>query len=194
MIVSSPSSNPNARVGKLSVTRLIHSIWMAVIGTGNQIMKLKITLIISSKFTASINLMNFLILSYTVLPCLIVWTIVAKLSSSNTISDASLVTSVPVIPIAKPMSAALSAAASLTPSQVMTTWCPSFFRPSQIITFCAGVTLAKIFVVFRSSNLFSAASNIAHSIASPVSPISWAMAFAVSKWSQVIIITLIPAW
>lgn len=121
MIDSSPWSNPNASVGKLSVTKLIHSIWIAVIGTGNQTRKLNTTLVIASKFTARRNLINFLILSYTTLPCLMVFTMVAKLSSNNTISDASLVTSVPVMPMAKPMSAALSAAASLTPSQVMTT-------------------------------------------------------------------------
>ena len=41
---------------------------------------------------------------------------VAKLSSRSTMSDASLDTSVPVIPMATPMSAFLSAGASLTPS------------------------------------------------------------------------------
>ena len=50
-------------------------------------------------------------------------TIVAKLSSVSVMSDAPFATSVPVMPIAQPMSAALSAGASLTPSPVMeTTW------------------------------------------------------------------------
>src|SRR3989337_724640 len=43
-------------------------------------------------------------------------TMVAKLSSARTMSAASLLTSVPVMPMATPMSASLSAGASLTPS------------------------------------------------------------------------------
>ena len=48
-------------------------------------------------------------------------TMVAKLSSARIMSAASLVTSVPVMPIATPMSADFSAGASLTPSPVMAT-------------------------------------------------------------------------
>ena len=48
-------------------------------------------------------------------------TIVAKLSSARIMSAASLATSVPVMPIATPMSAALSAGASFTPSPVIAT-------------------------------------------------------------------------
>ena len=51
-------------------------------------------------------------------------TIVAKLSSASTMSAASLETSVPVIPMATPMSAAFSAGASLTPSPVIATVMP----------------------------------------------------------------------
>ena len=51
-------------------------------------------------------------------------TIVAKLSSARTISAACLATSVPVMPIATPMSAAFSAGASLTPSPVIATTAP----------------------------------------------------------------------
>ena len=49
---------------------------------------------------------------------------VAKLSSVRIISAASLVTSVPVMPIATPMSAGVSAGASLTPSPVIATTLP----------------------------------------------------------------------
>ena len=45
----------------------------------------------------------------------------AKLSSANTISDASLAASVPFMPIATPTSARFRAGASLTPSPVMAT-------------------------------------------------------------------------
>jgi hypothetical protein len=48
-------------------------------------------------------------------------TIVAKLSSVRIIAAASFETSVPVIPIAMPMSARLSAGASFTPSPVIAT-------------------------------------------------------------------------
>jgi len=67
---------------------------------------------------------------------------VAKLSSAMTISEASLVTSVPVFPIATPMSAAFSAGASFTPSPVMATIWPFFFRASTRRTLCSAVTLA----------------------------------------------------
>ena len=51
-------------------------------------------------------------------------TMVAKLSSARTIVAASLVTWVPVIPMATPMSAARRAGASLTPSPVIETVWP----------------------------------------------------------------------
>lgn len=44
-----------------------------------------------------------------------------KLSSVSTMSEAFLATSVPVIPIAKPISALLSAGASFVPSPVTAT-------------------------------------------------------------------------
>ena len=49
---------------------------------------------------------------------------VAKLSSVRIITAASFETSVPVMPIATPMSAFLSAGASFTPSPVMATMWP----------------------------------------------------------------------
>ena len=69
-------------------------------------------------------------------------TMVAKLSSTRIMSDASLATSVPVIPIATPMSAALRAGASLTPSPVMATTCPSALSASTIRSLCSGATRA----------------------------------------------------
>ena len=47
--------------------------------------------------------------------------IVAKLSSARIIAEASFDTSVPVIPIATPISAFFNAGASFTPSPVMAT-------------------------------------------------------------------------
>lgn len=55
-----------------------------------------------------------------------------KLSSNKIIPEAYLATYVPVIPIAKPISAFFRAGASLVPSPVIaTTWC-SFFSPVAI--------------------------------------------------------------
>ena len=58
-------------------------------------------------------------------------TIVAKLSSASTMSAASLETSVPVMPIATPMSAVFRAGASLTPSPVIATVIPRAAAPSR---------------------------------------------------------------
>ena len=67
---------------------------------------------------------NFLMLSKMRRPSRTASTMVAKLSSASTMVAASLVTCVPVMPMATPMSAARSAGASLTPSPVMDTVCP----------------------------------------------------------------------
>jgi hypothetical protein len=63
----------------------------------------------------------------------------AKLSSMRTSSAASLATSVPVRPIAMPMSACLSAGASLTPSPVIATISPSPRRTFASRSFLLGV-------------------------------------------------------
>ena len=69
-------------------------------------------------------------------------TMVAKLSSARIILAASLATSVPVMPIATPMSAAFSAGASLTPSPVIATTLPSACSASTMRSLCAGATRA----------------------------------------------------
>ena len=64
---------------------------------------------------------------------------VAKLSSERIIRPAFLATSVP-LPMAIPMSAALMAGASLTPSPVMATTSPFVLRVSTSSTLCSGAT------------------------------------------------------
>src|ERR1700760_1086616 len=64
---------------------------------------------------------------------------VAKLSSERTMRPAFLATSVP-LPMAIPMSAALMAGASLTPSPVMATTSPFFLSVSASSTLCSGAT------------------------------------------------------
>src|SRR4030065_63371 len=85
------------------------------------------------------NNINFLRLSYIILPSFIAFTIVPTLSTVKIMSLDSLLTSVPTIPIATPMSAFLSDGASLIPSPVIATICWFFFRASTIITLLDGV-------------------------------------------------------
>jgi hypothetical protein len=67
----------------------------------------------------------------------------AKLSSVRVMSAASLLTSVPVMPMATPMSAFLSAGASFTPSPVIATRCPLSCSADTIRSLWAGETRAK---------------------------------------------------
>ncbi len=67
---------------------------------------------------------------------------VAKLSSASTMSATFLVTSVPVMPMPTPMSAALMEGASLTPSPVMAMMAPRFFQAVTMRTLCSGCTRA----------------------------------------------------
>ncbi|MNN16682.1 hypothetical protein D3C81_1298300 [compost metagenome] len=65
---------------------------------------------------------------------------VEKLSSFRINEEASLDTSVPVIPMAIPISAALIAGASLTPSPVIATTWPLRCRDFTIRSLCSGET------------------------------------------------------
>nr|CAO86540.1 unnamed protein product [Microcystis aeruginosa PCC 7806] len=69
-------------------------------------------------------------------------TMVAKLSSRRIISLASLVTSVPAIPMAMPISACFKAGASFTPSPVIATNLPFFCKARTIVNLCSGETRA----------------------------------------------------
>lgn len=90
-------------------------------------------------------LMNAFILLYIDLPSSIAFTIVAKLSSANTISDANFATSVPDSPIAIPIWAYFKAGASLTPSPVIATISPYSINNFTSSYLWAGSTLAKTF-------------------------------------------------
>ena len=57
-------------------------------------------------------------------------------------SAASLVTSVPVMPMATPMAASFSAGASLTPSPVIATTAPRAFQARTMRSLCSAVTRA----------------------------------------------------
>ncbi len=108
---------------------------------------------------------------------------------------ASLLTSVPVIPIAMPMSAFFRAGASFTPSPVIATMWPFFLRTSTRRTLCSGVTRAMTPTpsISRSASSSLMAPNSAPVIARPSIPRSVAIACAVTAWSPVIIRTWMPA-
>ena len=136
-------------------------------------------------------------LSKRILPSLTASTIVAKLSSVKTISADDLATSVPLLPMAQPISADDKAGASFTPSPVIATMCPCLLSALTIFTLCSGNTLAKTDTLDRAR---INSSSLKSSISSPVRTPPFAMdsssatAIAVLLWSPVIIITLIPAF
>jgi len=111
---------------------------------------------------------------------------------------ASLVTSVPVMPIAIPMSADFSAGASLTPSPVIATTWRSAWRASTIRSLCAGATRANTEVsrtAAANSSSVSPSNSVPVRAVAPVPtiPRSVAMRSAVAGWSPVIITVRIPA-
>ena len=97
---------------------------------------------ISPMFEDSRYMRYFLMLSKMPRPSSTAATIDAKLSSVSVMAAASLVTSVPVMPMATPMSAFLSAGASLTPSPVMATTWPCSCSAVTTRSLCAGETRA----------------------------------------------------
>mmetsp|Transcript_152256 Transcript_152256/g.270152 ORF Transcript_152256/g.270152 Transcript_152256/m.270152 type:complete len:258 (+) Transcript_152256:924-1697(+) len=137
-------------------------------------------------------------------------TMVEKLSSARTMSDASLATSVPVMPIAMPMSACFSAGASLTPSPVIAAISPRDFKILTMICLCRGSVREKTApstsrsIMMRSSTSVRSCS-VLSSNDFPVNdfrfmfsedvriPRLMAIASAVSLLSPVIMMTLMPA-
>ena len=123
---------------------------------------------------------------------------VAKLSSVRIMDEASFDTAVPVIPIAIPISAFFKAGASFTPSPVIATIWPFFCHKSTIRILCSGDTRAYTEIFgsnsdSSSSEILSSSVPIMTKSPSLKMPICFAMAEAVTLWSPVIIIGLIPA-
>ena len=135
-------SSPSAIAGRLSVSRFINRRCTGAKGTGSPASEAYSTASIDPKFPDSKNCMAFLIFWYIFLPFSTALIIVAKLSSVSTMAAASLDTSLPVIPIATPMSACLRAGASFTPSPVMATILPLSCHARTILILCSGDTLA----------------------------------------------------
>mmetsp|Transcript_21684 Transcript_21684/g.43514 ORF Transcript_21684/g.43514 Transcript_21684/m.43514 type:complete len:209 (-) Transcript_21684:116-742(-) len=134
-------------------------------------------------------------------------TIVAKLSSTRIISEASFATSVPEIPMAIPIEACLSAGASLTPSPVMAGTSPQDRRSLTRSCLSRGSVRENtrdpppcMIRCLRFSSLIDPWKNSAPvkerpviSSPSPKIPTSLAIASAVVLLSPVIIMTRIPA-
>ena len=78
--------------------------------------------------------------AYVARPCSTAAMMVAKSSSSSTRSAASRATSVPLSPMATPMSACCRAGPSLTPSPVIATTWPRCWSRRATRSFCSGVT------------------------------------------------------
>ena len=115
---------------------------------------------------------------------------VAKLSSLRIMRPAFLATSVPV-PMAMPMSAALMAGASLTPSPVIATTSPFFLSVSAMRALCSGATrpTTPMSSILLSRSSSGRAAKSAPRMASPGMPSSLATAAPVTTSSPVIMRT-----
>lgn len=132
-----------ANEARVSMIRLTHNIWIGFNGDYLNTAPPTNAITKATKFTVNWNCKNFLIESNMFLPHFIAVTIELKLSSSRMIPEAYLATSVPAIPIANPISAFLSAGASLVPSPVIATTWSNFFNPTAIKYLSSGDDLAK---------------------------------------------------
>ena len=158
---------------------------MASKGAGKRSKNAVNTVIISPILLESRKCTVFLMFSKMPRPCFTASTMVAKLSSVIIISAAPFATSVPEIPMAQPISAALRAGASFTPSPVMATTAPCRWKALTIRTLCSGETRANTAYsqICRSSSSWSIPSSCVPVMAlscSPNIPKSLAMAFAVT--------------
>ena len=153
MTSSGGGSTPIANAGAVSVSRLIHRICVASSGTAtaSPVPSRPMTpasttpknmVNTSPMFDESRKRRNLRMLARMARPSRTAVMMVAKLSSARIMSAASFVTSVPVTPMATPMSADFNAGASFTPSPVMATMLPSAWRASTILSLCSGATRA----------------------------------------------------
>ena len=133
-----PRSTPSARAGGPSVTRLIHRSWSGSRAGFGEMSAVVKTIRTSDMLHDSRNRITLRRFSKTMRPCRTASTMVAKLSSARTMSAASRDTSVPMRPIATPMSARLRAGASFTPSPVIATTCPRALSASTMRSLCSG--------------------------------------------------------
>ena len=121
---------------------------------------------------------------------------VSRLSSSRTTSATSRATSVPLWPIAIPISAALSAGPSLMPSPVIATILPAPCSAWTICSLWAGLTLANTCTLckrpLRASESMSVRLVESRTLywISRARPSSFPIAYAVGLWSPVSMVCL----
>eukprot|EP00968_Pinguiococcus_pyrenoidosus_P016789 scaffold1638_cov258-Pinguiococcus_pyrenoidosus.AAC.13 len=132
----------SARLAKESMIKLTHRSCVAVRGLSLRLTAPTNATIRAVRFTVSWNCKNLRMLSYTLRPHFTAFTIDAKLSSSRTIFAAFFATSVPAMPIAKPMFALDNAGASLEPSPVTATTSPACRKPSTMSSLSSGAERA----------------------------------------------------
>mmetsp|Transcript_3527 Transcript_3527/g.6389 ORF Transcript_3527/g.6389 Transcript_3527/m.6389 type:complete len:254 (-) Transcript_3527:534-1295(-) len=198
-----PSSAGSMAVTNPRVTaqiKLEYRIWMALMGElGNCTSKPSNTERPWELLIGVLTRRTLRKLSHTTRPCFTAYTMVAKLSSAKIISEASRATSVPSLPMATPMLAALRAGASFTPSPVILVIWPSAWRAFTIRILFWGEARANTLrvntharisasLMESSSGPVTASLNFSSTIPS-MSP----MAVAVSLWSPVIMATRTPA-
>ena len=135
-------SRLSASAGKVSLTRLIQRMCMGSRGIPRLLIEVTKSSSTSPRLVDSRKRMVFRMLSYMRRPSATADTMVTKLSSESIMSEASLATSVPVMPMETPMSAFLSAGASFTPSPVIATMSPLFCHADTIFIFCSGAMRA----------------------------------------------------
>mmetsp|Transcript_39123 Transcript_39123/g.44778 ORF Transcript_39123/g.44778 Transcript_39123/m.44778 type:complete len:210 (-) Transcript_39123:1258-1887(-) len=139
----------NANDAKESIIILTHSNWIGFNGDSLKMHEPMNAEINATTLTVSWNWRNFLMFAYIFLPHMHAFTIDEKLSSSRIMSAACFATSVPVIPIANPTSAFLSAGASFVPSPVTATVSPICLIPVTRRYLSSGLDLARTSKFFQ---------------------------------------------
>ena len=191
-------SRPRQRAGGPSMMMLIQSSSSAEKGGGMSSSTATSTTSTAETLTVSWKRMKRLKLSVMPRPQRMARTMVAKASSSNRMSQASLVTSVPVMPMATPTSASLMAGASLMPSPVTATDSPCALSVRTTRSLTEGVERAMTRTLLSASakavsSSFSSSAAVTARWPPSSMPSERAMAVAVIRLSPVSIITEMPA-
>mmetsp|Transcript_4769 Transcript_4769/g.13710 ORF Transcript_4769/g.13710 Transcript_4769/m.13710 type:complete len:201 (+) Transcript_4769:2414-3016(+) len=145
------SSVASARAPRESMMRLTHSSCSTLRGVSPLPTAATKATTSATKLTVSWNMRNLRMLLNTDRPHSTALTMDRKLSSRITMSAASLATSVPAIPMARPTSDSFRAGASLVPSPVTATTSPISFSRCTSLNLSAGLLRARTWTVGSSS-------------------------------------------
>ena len=194
-------NDAKAPAAKVSMIRLTHNIWVTVSGNSWPNIEPKNTITRATTLMVSWNKRNRWIFWYKERPHMTAVAILLNESSSKVISLASFATEVPV-PIESPTLAWFRAGASLVPSPVTATICPSFWSSSTNRCLSVGRARHMTFSFFtrsKASSSGSASKSVPVMMFSSVSsgfqmPIWRAISRAVAVVSPVTILTWMPAF